>query len=251
MKKHLSVISLASRSVVYKLLLIIALTAAAEVIMFMSTFGSIAAAHSYGYGEITFYDIVFRSKLYFVCAAGFVLLCAACCFAGCELKGSRISYTYCRLRIGEVTVLAWQSGVNSLCFLTYWASQAAIAILLWVIYVNSGSAASIIAQTPLVWFYNSEYLHSLLPIEDYMRLARNIVICLSLGFCSAAISFRQRRGKRAWGIFILAIVTLFSFVEDMAEPSADAAMIGFCILACGIVLFGIYSAMTEEYEDEE
>lgn len=250
MKKHLSVISLASRGVVYKLIIIIALTAAAQVIMFLRSLDTYILSEP-SFGAFSFADVIFRAKLPLICGAGFVLLCAACCFAGCELKGSRISYTYQRLRISESAVLAWQSGVNAMCFIIYWASQAAIAALLWVIWSKSGHAHGLIAQSALVFTYNNDYLHSLIPIEDYMRLARNIILCLGLGFCSAAFSFRQRRGKRAWGIFILAIITLFSFVQNMAEGTADAAMIGFTLLDCGIVLFGVSSAMTEEYEDEE
>ncbi len=250
MKKHLSVISHAARGVVYKLLIIIALTAAAQIFMFMRAADSLLAYSDPRLGAPTFIDLTFRAKLPIICGAGFVLLCAAVCLNGCELKGSRISYTYRRLRISESAVLAWHSGVNAVCFLTYWASQAAIAILFWVLYTKNANAAGLIAQAPLVWFYNDEYLHTLLPIEDYLRFARNIIICLSLGFCSAAFSFRQRRGKRAWGIFVLALVTFFSFVQDMAEGSADAAMIGFCVLCCGIVLLGIYSATSEETEDE-
>ena len=163
----------------------------------------------------------------------------------CE-SGGKLDYTLRRLRVSDRELFLCQSLYNAACFILLWTVQVLVALLLCRYWM--GQQESMSHQAVFLACYRSEFLHSLLPLEDVTRYVRNLFLFAGLGVCCACHPVRQRRGKQGFALLVAAAAVAFGFPEEMAESMSDVLW-GFVV----VVITFVCLVMTwgEEYENED
>ena len=113
-------------------------------------------------------------------------------FSAASTRGSRSVYTMNRLRLSESQMALVFGGVFTGYFLLYWAFQLALAYGFFVWYSRFALVSS---NTFMLACWRSEWLHILLPLNEWWGYLRNLVLCISLGYSAAFGSQLLRRGK--------------------------------------------------------
>ncbi len=236
MKKYLSVFSLYIRSNLYKLIAIIFLMAGAQALMFKNVLKTVIIGESLEYGLLGIETYIEKSNIMLVFGAAFLILTVFLTVMGCEF-GSKQGYTLRRLRISEKEILFCQSAANCLIYTVFLLSEVIIVFLLCQIYMNFAvktntlEATNINHQTVFLAFYRSNFLHSLLPLDDIIWHVTNVLLILSLGFTSAVFPYYLRRKRISLEMFILIPFAIINFTSS--EPFY---LIGACCILSGIAL---------------
>ncbi len=241
MKKHLSLLMLATRSIVYKLLLVLLALAAADIALFALTKDS---------GNRIFFELIDSSGFYyayiFACALVQIILLGVCTSGSAKPR-----YTLARLSVSEKGVMYWHWLCGSLCFLILWAWQVLILHALGKWHLSYASSDVVSHQSLYLSAFRSYFIHSLLPFEDVSRLVRNLIEALCLGGMAAAAAFKLRRGKKAGFGPALAIALLAgTFRAEAFEPSYDGFLIFAFLFILLISMVGVYTGDAEvDYEE--
>lgn len=243
MRQHLSVLMLAARSTIYKVLGLFAFTAMTEGALFY-----FALQKTLGDDPLGLEQLINESHIALVAGISFLLLCALLSLTGSESGGSKLRYTLQRLSVAEKTLVFWWSVYNSACFFLFWALHVVIALLLSRLYLAQMDAAYVSGQTILLGFYRNNFLHSLLPLAASSRYIRNAIFVLSLGINAAYFSYRQRRGKKGFAIVVLAMLVVVYFSETMGNFDSDLLL---SLLALGFAAFAVLGIWKESgYGDD-
>lgn len=247
MKKHLSVLMLQVRSVIYKLLLLFIVMTAAEVLLFwrrleyvlkidMSAAEKAVDGEMYNpYGGIEM--ILDDSHIAWVFLVAFVLTGILLCRVGCEI-GSKQGYTLRRLRVSEPQVFMWQAVCNVGCYLLLWLVQVAVMIGLCYMYTVSADPLMVGEQTVFLAFYRNDLLHNLLPLEETLLWIRNAIMVIGLGMAAACYPYRQRRKSHGIEIIALTVFSIIFFVQSIGSATSNL---------CTIILFVIISLAVTGY----
>lgn len=234
MKRYRSIFMLLSRSVIYKLLVILLGTAALH-----------TAAYFLLRDQRNIEAIYEHWSMQVVFGAGLILT-AVLLISTLSQSASKLDYTIRRLRVGRKELCLCQAGFNAACFLMFWAAEIFVALLLCRLWVSGQDGLS--HQTVYLAFYRSELLHSLLPLDDVSRWGRNFVVFIGLGICSACATVIQRRGEQHWGVLALPVVLAFVFPDGIAEVRNDVLM-AFCGVVAAFAL--LVNAWGEEFQNED
>lgn len=167
---------------------------------------------------------------------GLAALCAALALPLSDLFGTRPGLTLLRLRVGERAALLHIAGFDAACLLMLWAAHASVLFLLAA---QAGEAAAGLA------FLREGYLHSLLPVADPPRLARNAVLCLSLGIAAARFPAVLRRGRKPLALPVLLCATVLFFSQEMGEWGGDVALGGLAALIAASQIYALYAPEEE------
>lgn len=242
MKQHLSVLMIAARSTIYKLLGLLLVMAAAESALFYLVLKRTLAGELIGLEQM-----VNQSWMPLVSGVCFLLLCVMLSLTGCEFSGSKLRYTIKRLSVREETTVLWWAVYNTICFLIFWAVQLLIALLLCRLYAAKIDPMYVSDQTIFLAFYRDKFLHSLLPLEETSRFICNAILICGLGASAACFSFRQRHGQKGIAIIALAAVTLGFFPRAMGSFGNDMVI---AIIALAVAV-GAMVGMRKERDNEE
>ena len=131
MRKHLSVLGLAARGAVGRILLITVLTAAlAGALLYLVPAQTPSQSTIYPDGEVVetytpsdYCYLPSRTGATVVCAVGLAGVMAVLSLNGCGY-GAKTDLTMRRLRIGEGAANLWWMALNAVCLLFYWAGKA-------------------------------------------------------------------------------------------------------------------------------
>lgn len=167
---------------------------------------------------------------------GLATLCAALALPLSDLFGTRPGLTLLRLRVGERAALLHIAGFDAACLLMLWAAHASVLFLLAA---QAGEAAAGLA------FLREGYLHSLLPVAGPPRLARNAVLCLSLGIAAARFPAVLRRGRKPLALPVLLCATVLFFSQEMGEWGGDVALGGLAALIAASQIYALYAPEEE------
>ncbi|MGI6345476.1 MAG: hypothetical protein ACOX18_10690 [Bacillota bacterium] len=245
MKQHLSVLTLAARSTIYKVLGLLIAMAVVQGILFYLTLETSLANEPPGLEQV-----ISQSRIALVCGAGFLLLCLLLSLTGYEIGGSKLRYTLQRLSIEEKTTVFWWAGYNAVCFFLFWAAQLVIALLLCRLYLTKVDAAYTSGQTILLAFYRNSWLHSLLPLADVSRYLRNAVFALCLGLSAACFSFRQRHDKIGIAVVVVAGLVAVSFALPMGDVLGDVMLSLTALVIAGGAMINVWRERGREHEVE-
>ncbi len=226
MRQHLSVLMLAARNTIYRVIGLFAVTAVVETLLFYSTLRKILGEDPPGLEHV-----MSESRIALVCAVSFLLLCTLLSFSGCDTGGSRLRYTLQRLSVGERTIVFWWAVYNMACFFLFWALHVVIVLLLSQLYVTQIDATYVSNQTILLAFYRNNFMHSLLPLAETSRYLRNASFVLGLGTCTASFSYQQRRGKKGIAVVVLAALVVVYFARAMGSFGSDLML---SLIALGV-----------------
>ena len=173
-----------------------------------------------------------------------VLLLFALTRAAGDTAGSKSVYTMNRLGLSENRMTLVFGGVFTGYFLLYWALQIAVAYGFFVWYSRFTLVSS---NSFMLACWRSEWLHTLLPLNEWWGYLRNLAICTSFGFSAAFGSQLSRRGKFPWMSLIPPVLCLFLLTGRLGEFWLDiiltVVLIGFTI--------GYYFALKGGRDDED
>ena len=173
-----------------------------------------------------------------------VLLLFALTRATGDTAGSKSVYTMNRLGLSENRMTLVFGGVFTGYFLLYWALQIAVAYGFFVWYSRFTLVSS---NSFMLACWRSEWLHTLLPLNEWWGYLRNIAICASFGFSAAIGSQKIRRGKFPWMSLIPPVLCLFLLTGRIGDFWLDmvltVVLIGFTI--------GYFFTLKGGWEDED
>lgn len=239
MRKHLSVFMLFVRSGLVSTIVLSLLMAAVQIVYYF-----ISCAEK----EILVETMIDEAAFAFVFALFFALMVKWLCQA-CTGK-AKSAYTLHRLSVSPKVIFLWQSLSNALLIFIFYAVEIFTMLFISAYFVSAAGEEYATSQTLMLSFYRSDYLHSILPMEETSRWIRNFAIIIGMAIICANSSRKLRLGKLAIFLPIIAFAfVVLTFVTDMGEGGLD----GFCIAAMLLVpavLIALVLSGGEEVEDE-
>ena len=200
MKEKLGISMTAVRPLLWKVILLLVLTAAVQLLL-----GYRAAATFPGNTVESFSQFLSRCHTGLVAMAGLLVLLVILALQGCQFSGHWVSGTLQRLPIGEGTITAVY-GLTHLGFLVlYWAMEVFVTAALYWFYGKSLGFPLVVAA------YTTPFFHSLLPLSDWLRLLLSVLWLLALASCTASFGFFQRRGSFQISPLLVTAAGLYSF----------------------------------------
>lgn len=238
MKKHMSVLMLAFHATVYKALGVLVLMGGVQALLFWMTFRAT--------GDTGFETLLAQSRVSWACGAGFLLYVFILCLGGLERSGAKPGYTLKRLSVDEKTVVLWWALANCIFLLIFWAAQLGIVLLLFRLYEALAGAGGSGGQALFLAFYRSPFLHSLLPLDESSRYARNLLFLTGLGVSAACFSWRQRRGQWGLALLILAAAALAFFPRELGRSGSDGILSVMALATGGMAVYRLWEEQGDE-----
>lgn len=226
MKKHLSVLMLAARSTIYRVLGLLAVMSGVQIALFVTAMNR--------HPEYRLTELLDDCPLALVYGAGFWLLCILLSLSGAGLGGSKSVYTLRRLSVGEGTVVFWWAVYNGFAFLLFWLWEALLVLGLCLFYTTQAGEGMVGPQTVFLACYRDRFLHSLLPLAEVSRYIRNIALVISLAVTSSCFAFHLRSGRKGIAMVIQAGITTAIFCAQMGNLPSDVMACVFSVLTAGI-----------------
>lgn len=158
-------------------------------------------------------------------------------------KGSKTSYTMRRLGLSEMQMTLVFGLVFTGYFLLYWAFQLGLIFACFAWFTRFSLVSS---NALMLAAWRSEWFHFLLPLGEWLGYVRNVVICLTFGFCSAFGAQRSRAGKFPWfcGVPMLLCTVL---TPQRLGNTVDLVLI-LLLAVCTVVYFFIVKGGGEDEE---
>ena len=199
MKEKLGISMTAVRPLLWKVILLLVLTAAVQLFL------GYRAAATISVGTMDFSQFLSRCHTGLVAMAGLLVLLVILALQGCQFSGHWVSGTLQRLPIGEGTI-TMVYGLTHLGFLVlYWAVEVFVMVALYCFYGKSLGFPLVVAA------YTTPFFHSLLPLSDWLRLLLSVLWALALASCTASFGFFQRRGSFQISPLLVTAAGLYSF----------------------------------------
>lgn len=245
MKKHLSVFMLMARSTIYKVIGLFVVMAAVGWSLVYFRLKQGATGDSFNL-EL----VIEESRISLVFAIAFVLITILLSRTGCEFS-SKLGYTLKRLSISERWIFFWQSLYNMMCYLMFWMVQVLVVFWFCSLYVKMAPEGYVTNQTIFLAFYRSDFLHSLLPMENVIFWVKNIIAVIAMGICSAYLPIAQRRGGKKVEVVLWISTTAVFFVGELGEYLNPVMAIISALIGIGAVIFRLFEKEDEGYEEME
>ena len=242
MKRVVSVCMVAVRQTIWKLLAIIAVMAAAEIALFCRLLPS--AALNQGRWGSWFDHMLELSWFHWILAAAVAALNVVQVAQGGDGKG-KLTYTLQRLPMGERAVTTLWGVVHTISYWILWAAQFAVVLVCWKLYTAyyPGQASSLELFTK---FYYSDFLHALIPMQDYARVAMNALLFPALGFGAAYACFLVRAGQKPILPISLISVSMTATASSYRDDLGDELKLLIYVVALGYMLWRIWWGDYEE-----
>lgn len=240
MKAYLSALSPFARLAVWKTLLISLGAAAVQAVLFF-----LALSRWSGDAPPILESLIRNGRLSLVFAVGLLLVCGALVLPGWD-RGSKTVYTFRRLSVNEGKFSRLLGVQNALLLLIYWTIQLIALLMLSKYFLATADPATVSHQSLFLACYRSPYLHSLLPLADWLVLLRNLSGCLVLGL-AAAFCHHRRHGRTAPLILLLAVVAAVGFPVYAGNPVLSISVTVIFLLLC----LYFWKSVTGVSEDEE
>lgn len=238
MKKHISIIMLGARATFYKILAVTALMAALQAGLFYFT----------GVRQINGGTAIGLSTalegIQYIWSVAFVLVCLVLCTNGLE-KGSRVGYTIRRLGVTEKVYTLWMSLYHFVCFIVFWGLQLVIIVLLSLWY-GAVNPDAVNGQTFLLASYKFGLLHSLLPLAEWSRVIRNILLFICLGIGTAQLPVRARHGGKDVMAVLLIVITAIFFPAETGKIGNDIILSLIALICMAVELVALWRVEYDE-----
>lgn len=235
MKQQLSLFALSIRASFYKILAVLALSGVVQAVLFHMALD-----------ENTGLETAFARAFFpvvFVVTFVVVVWLLVRWHSG---RGSSVSYTLRRLGLPERNFILWNALYCALVYLIFWAVQLGFALLFCKYYTMVTNPDFLNPQTVFLAFYRSDYLHSLLPLAETSRWARNIAYVIGLGVCTSAAPCLERRKVHPFLPSIPLVLFILFFARPVGDIAFDLAQ-ALAALGCGAyALAGCWKEVPDE-----
>lgn len=214
MKQRWNLFCLFTRWSFFRILAVLVLVMCLEAVSFYVTFEKALE----GECAVALWSILENSKVKEISLVGFLMVTLLLLRAGRDYSG-KSEYTFLRLGVPCRTVFFCQAAFNSLAYLFFWLIQMFMAAGLSFWYRSMAEASWITNQTIFLQFYRSDFLISVLPLEQAGIWIRNVMLCITLGIAAAHEPFCQRRKKISVAIYITAALTAALFYQRVGAQA--------------------------------
>ena len=184
MKKNASVLILAVRSCFYKCLGVMALTIAAEFVLF--------AVSALRQGIPSLEKVFTGSGIPLMAGMGALAILFLLTFPWSPWKNSRPILTIWRLGISNKAAVIIITAYNFCIFIIFWAFEILAVLLMSAVFLGMTHAGNAL-QIIYLAFFRVGFLHSLLPLSDLLMLLRVIIDIFVLALAAAAEVFSHER----------------------------------------------------------
>lgn len=216
-KKYISVMMLAAENSIYRALGLILVMGSLELLIFYYFLSSLLKRGNMPGLE----ELISRSGMSWIGLAAFVILCLFLLLPECEYGGSRVGYTIGRLAVSERCVYYLWTAYHVMVLILFWLAQLLIALIACRMYLEKAAPSVVSGQTVLLAFYRQGFLHNLMPLEEWSRYMRNILILVSLGFGISDFSRRQRQSEKSGLILVPLMCVLLGFRQGIGDWGLD------------------------------
>ena len=240
MKKYLSVFGLYARSTVLRFTLILIAMCAAQAGLLMLRYHKLS-----GSGAFKIEECVDGSGVQIALAAAFLLLTAVLSVPGAA-GGTR--YTMERLRVSEKTAFGLHAAAAALTCFTLWAAEICFfyAFGLWFVRALSPASGE---QVIFLAFYRSDFLHSLLPLQDAALWVRNFLFVAAMGLAAAETPLLARKKRHSFTVLPAAVFVICFFVRGLTTEKNLTPAVVMLIAVLLKILFDY--AVTKEVTPDE
>ena len=219
MKKDVSLLSLYAKLTIRKLLLILLAGGLVITGLFL-----LAAQNSAGLRK-TLYDSCFQFVVMAMMILWNIVLIQP------QLSESR--YTLERLTVTPVRAMLLKSFYNFMTLIVLWAFLAAgvLGLLYWY---GTARVPELYGRQSIMYVcYSNPMLHSLLPLNEWSRTVRNIILFLSMAAATGAATAGKEQNQSRVPAFLLAGVSAVFFSGGIGSTGGDIAL-----SVIGIILAG-------------
>ena len=227
MKERWNLFCLFTRWSIYRILVVLGIVVAAEVMTF---YLSLQQAFHRSSSQVALWQILDQSKTEYIFLMGFLMVTLLLLRAGRDDNG-KSEYTFLRLGVPARTVFFCQAAFNGCAYLLLWMVQMFVAVGLSLWYLKVADASWITNQTLVLQTYRSDFLFSLLPLEATGIGARNIMLCITLGIAAAHEPFCQRKKRVSVAIYITVALFAALFFQSIGDSSIYVLWIVNCMVS--------------------
>lgn len=231
--KHLSVLMLYVRGVIYPVLAVLVLMVAVQTGLFFLALQRGADSLD------TLIDSMFCR---FVWLGAFLLMIALLS----RMYGG--GYTVRRLRISERAVFLWHSLSCLFCFLLLWMAEVIVVAMLCRYFLTLPVAETLSPQTLFLAFYSNAFLHSLFPLEEISRWVFLLVSFIVLALSSANANVRLRYRGKPFPLLLAALAFVWCF--QRALGSFDVLLILYYLCLGFYAIWDVWNHVEEATADE-
>jgi hypothetical protein len=213
------------RSTFYKILFVFAGMIGLQIFLLSQEFAEMLRMwHTDSYFYLSLDALITESGIHLVFLAGFLLITLTLTLNGFEFK-EKISYTIRRLSLSEKHYFLLQGLYYSMIYLLLFFVEIGTIAAFSLYYMKTVPDGFCSNQTLFLTFYTNNFLHSLLPLEETVRVVRNILLVIAFGYTSAYQSYSQRRGKKQWMVLLLTFLTILNFKSEIGTFIGDLFLI--------------------------
>lgn len=251
MKKYISVTGLFARSTIWRVIMILIISAVLQLLVWGLEFNSSVRAYTEAdiamptpekLAERTSADAIFRVTL--------TVLTVVLCLPGASRR-SHTEYTLGRLSVSERKIFFCQAAYNAAVYVMLFAVQAAVLFLTVFIYRSYAPAECVAPNVAYLAFYRNKFMHSILPLEDVRLWVRNIALVLILALTAAEFPYMRRRGRiSATVLAVLGCVWVF-FNSEIGSLGQMIAALSALMVVCGVVACSLTLDKSRDPDDGE
>ena len=203
MKNNMSVIILFQKQALKAILPVLAAMPVLEGILFFTLTGTLRAD-----GAFWLEELVEKSAMWWVFWIAFAAVCILLIRAAADGTG-RPSYSLQRLAISKQNLFACRVLALVITFLLLWAVQILTVFLLLSLVCSNPAYSCFSSQSVFLAFYRNDFLHNLLPMEDWLCWLRNLALFFGLSTSAAYCTLPQDESeKKSNLLFLLHISSL-------------------------------------------
>ena len=239
MKKRLSILMLAARFTIYRVILLLLGMSIVQVGLFWLALGKEKTA---GINVL-----LENNNNGWVAVIGFLLLCVLLGKSVNGAGGSMSAYTVDRLSVSEKEFTGWFALYNGLMFLVFWIWEALTVQSMCMIYMWQVPQEVVVGpQTIFLASYRVEYLRRLIPLADISGWVRNGAFVVALGICTAANAYHERGGRKGVAIWFTAAIALWGICNEKFRNSSMDVM--FAVASVLVAVIAVYMVICKERE---
>ncbi len=155
-------------------------------------------------------------------------------------KGGKLELFLGRLRLTPAEIYLTQSLYNALCCGLLFAVEA-LSLLGLCFWQQLWFPEGFHAQTVMMACYQSDLLHTFLPLYDYWGWACLVLLVLCFGFATAAMPAKNRRGRRSICTYLMCgtVVLYLAMQREYGAVNWDPKVITMILAA----VFGVVAAV--------
>lgn len=233
--KHLSVLMLYVRSAIFPLLGTIFLLVVTQTGLFLWQMTR----------NTSYLEAIVQSGYFYL---AWVIAAALLVVLLSRMKGS--SYTMRRLRISERASFLWHSLSCLLCYVLLWMAEVLTITLLCRYFLMRPAAADASEQALFLAFYRSDFLHSILPLEEISRWVWLLFAWVTLALATAGANVQMRYGRKPSTLIPIALLFLWHFKHPLGSLGLDV-LLTLLNLSCAFYCVWDVWFHAEEVETDE